>query len=514
MPPERLVPSWIVHSLARQVAAIHDEMAQWTAKRHEELRAHARQIDRVRLWTDALALQRDLDSLAVAGALQDDDAAGFLEAAFQLQTLVSGAREVWEFYRDRFELIYSPLTHYEAWIEGAEWVAADIYRTAILNASRTGLEIDLERWEAPLLQLSTESATLISTPVTRARGTRIARGSQSYPTPIIVLPADLMASAWGFLAIHHEVGHDIDADLAAAIEAADPAIGHLSAVTKDLILRENGAPFLQMLVDRGIPPARAGMWTVWVPELFADFFALLSAGPAFAAYMMDALSLPRGAVFRQQYAPPYTYPSPYLRCHILIRFVETLENGAYAQLAADYRERWDGIYARGHDPDQPMEAYLAQTGIVPEHVDGYLAEDFSDIDAFIAALVDTPFYVSDSGRAVALRDLGAYSAREHRWLERIVAQQLMPASSPGVTGRLAPRLAPAAARFAFEGVIASAASDMSPAALADALERLNTLTLRAIETNRPGDVLVEEGEERAAERLQLRANRFRQQTAG
>ena len=71
---------------------------------------------------------------------------------------------------------------------------------------------------------------------------------------MIEVPWDHIVNLWEFLSIHHEVGHDIEADL-----LLRPALR--AAVEK-------------ALADAGLNEERIALWLDWQPEVFADLVAI------------------------------------------------------------------------------------------------------------------------------------------------------------------------------------------------------------------------------------------------
>jgi hypothetical protein len=453
------------------------EIGTWTADR-EELQHHSGQIAEVQAWAEAL-LPDVADQLGEATARPE-----FFADALELQVAISGVREVIEYYRDRFELYYSPLETYRGWIAGAEWVAADCYQSAMRRAQRLGIRVAVPRMTSPLMQPSTSQEKPrqpreldVTVPYTLPR--RFA------PIPIIVLPAPLMANAWGFLAIHHEVGHDVLADL------GWPE-GSLKAQGYGVVQRA--------LLAKGVEQDRARRWAEWLPELTADFFAVLSAGPAFVGYLMEVLALPHDLATRLPQIS--NYPSPYLRVHILARFVETLEEGGFlerprrgegscCELAARYRALWEALY----NPDGALDKLYGP----------YL----NDIDAYLDLAVDEPFLQVEGGQKEPLRALGTYDRRAHRDVTLVARDLVGDGVTPGNGGvhqKIAPRLLPPAAQLALEALTAT---DPSPAQLGEFLEAMHATVLEAIEENRPSATLKAFGAEEQA-RAQNLAQRFRE----
>ncbi|MBN1920268.1 MAG: hypothetical protein JW892_03415 [Anaerolineae bacterium] len=466
----------IIHNLDRQLGALRYEMRTWQEQAQEHLKDHARQIEDVRLWTEAL-LPESLAELRSLGG-----APAFFEKSYELQALISGVLEVWEYYRDRFELNFGPLTRYQTWISGAEWIAADCYQTAMEHARQLDLKISTPRSNSPLLQLESQSglpqsvANLrITSPVTLPR--------QFAPVPIIVLPANLMANSWGFLALHHEVGHDVMADLG----------------WHDGALAEYGMVVLKPRLDaQGVPPERALHWCGWLSELYADFFALWLAGPAFVGYMLETLALPKAEV-QGRSGRPSRYPAPFLRIHILLKILEShkLKGSGSSRTSsksrADFQKRVQGYWETWktlYDADNALSTAFA----------GFLG----DLETVLPLLVDTPMFTAAFGEKVPFRDLCLYSLPEHDVVTRVASgwarEPAQVAQAP-----IAPRLIASATRFAFEELFAAGTA---PADLPARLETLQGVVLEAVQKNKPSPTLKVFDVE-AGPRFQALAERFR-----
>ncbi|OQA23201.1 MAG: hypothetical protein BWY63_00386 [Chloroflexi bacterium ADurb.Bin360] len=473
---QRLVER-IIHNLDRQLGALRYEMRIWQEHAQDHLKDHAHQLEEVRLWTEAL-LPESLDELrSLHGA------PAFFEKSYELQALISGVLEVWEYYRDRFELNFGPLTRYQAWISGAEWVAADCYQTAMEHARQLDLEISTPRSTSPLLQLESQGglpqsvANLrMTSPVTLPR--------QFAPVPIIVLPANLMANSWGFLALHHEVGHDVMADLG----------------WSDAALAEYGMVVLKpRLAAAGVPPERALHWCGWLSELYADFFALWLVGPAFAGYMLETLALPKVEVQRRSERPS-RYPAPFLRIHILLKVLESHKlkgsgssrtssksRADYQKRVQGYLETWKALY----DADDALSAAFA----------GFL----EDLQTALPLLLDTPMLKAPFGEKIPFRDLCLYGLSEHDVVTR-AAGDWAREPAQGTAVQIAPRLIAGAARFAFEELFTAGAADADPSVR---LETLQNTVLEAIQKNKPS-LTLKAFDAELGTRSQALAARFRE----
>ncbi|MBN2549266.1 MAG: hypothetical protein JXB15_08920, partial [Anaerolineales bacterium] len=166
--------------------------------------------------------------------------------------------------------------------------------------------------------------------------------------PVIEMPWDHIENAWEFLALHHEVGHDLEADL---------------KLRARLVLNLQGA-----LLAKNVPLERVQTWLAWQAEVFADLTALQLGGPAFVETLMHLLMLPKDMV--TVFNPEDPHPTHYVRILMNAAYIPTLiaGNAALAAYGAQMAERWQSLYG------------------LHKHFDTYI----SDFPVVFQALMDTP----------------------------------------------------------------------------------------------------------------------------
>jgi hypothetical protein len=137
------------------------------------------------------------------------------------------------------------------------------------------------------------------------------------------MPWDHLGSAWEYLALHHEVGHDIEADLKLRNVLQQSLQTTLSAA--------------------GVPANRIAVWIKWEGEAFADFCGLQLAGPAFTDALMRLIMLPAKSVKIFDEDDPH--PTHYPRILMNAAYIRTLGNTpALNDHATQIEALWKAIY--------------------------------------------------------------------------------------------------------------------------------------------------------------------------
>lgn len=304
--------------LGRHVENIPLELAAWqtAAKTVLDMNAHFNQLEAIGTLVNVYVTRQ---KIAVKGLSVDGDPLLFQQASFALLQDIVRAQRAWDFFRDKLDLRHSPAHKDALWV--ADTVAFDCHRTTLNTAVAQGILNAAELREPPLVYCTADTS-----PATWVRGSRpndgrdYDLGEATVPIPVIELPWDHLGSAWEYLSLHHEVGHDIEADLG---------------------LRDTLQTTLkQQLTAGGVPAQRVEMWLAWQGEVFADLCALRLGGPAFVDGLMQLLLLP--TAFVKKYQPDDPHPTPFVRMLMNIAYARTLgtsaEISAHADsLAADWR---------------------------------------------------------------------------------------------------------------------------------------------------------------------------------
>jgi hypothetical protein len=264
--------------------------------------------------TQLMALEELVGALSArhrkaVAALPCEAGPALSDACLALVDDLVGAQEVWQIFR--LALAQRRDEHLKPLVDAADLVAADCYNACMSRA---------EAWQAldhgirapPLVILEATA-----TPSTAARGAPVATVRASLrryrdlrlPVPLVLLPADDAACLWRYSGIHHEVGHDIDQDLA------------LSAELRQLLLG-----------DGSLPQDRRDQWWRWVPEVLADAIGVVLGGAGYQRFLGGWLvALAPGRRFAEL-EPTARHPHPLLRLRMLATMGRAM--GAPSSMAA------------------------------------------------------------------------------------------------------------------------------------------------------------------------------------
>lgn len=218
---------------------------------------------------------------------------------------------VWEFYLQAFTQRRSPVG---PWLLAADRVALDCYETVWTHvASSRSVPTP-----GPFALMQTSS-----TPYTFRRGVRLQRtaGLQN-PFPIVSVPYRRLAGPWTLGSIHHEVAHNLQADL-----------GLWGEVPRRIHKK---------LIDEGVPRAVAQTWARWHKEAWADLAGTLLGGPAVVESLIDVVAKPLTAAVR--ISATGVHPPPYIRILLSARLLDQIGLPASAEVI---RRRWTALYPSG-----------------------------------------------------------------------------------------------------------------------------------------------------------------------
>ena len=307
--------------LERRVSSLPDEVDAWITYTQTEIEKNAyfSQLRAIELLTAEFsrrqsALLKQLDSA--------DDPTAFHRISYQLFDSLAKSQETWTFFREKLNLRHSPKHRAELLV--ADTIAWDCYRPVLDRAVQFGILNSSELREPPLVYCSSDYSP--ATWVRRSRphdGRNYQLGDALLPIPVIEIPWDTLGSSWEFLALHHEVAHDLEADL---------------SLRPDLL-----SSLIDTLKKNGVPHTRIKIWTQWAGEVVADLCALQLAGPAFTDVLMHLLLLPERLV--NGFDPQDPHPTPYLRILLNSAYIRTLgKSPALDQHAAAIEAHWKDIY--------------------------------------------------------------------------------------------------------------------------------------------------------------------------
>jgi len=424
--------------LKRRVDMLPAEVQTWRARSANtlDMNAHFSQIEALAVLMKAYeGTQRALlEQLDTAEKAED-----FHTIALSLVGEIIRSQRVWDFFRDKLELRFSPTFKDVLWT--ADTIAWDCYRPVMDRAVQAQIVPEAEVREPPLSYLTAEFS-----PATWLRGSRpfdgrnYQLGTSRLPIPVIELPWDHAGNLWELVSLQHEVAHDIEGDL-----------------------KLRGALLLNLQVilgNAGVPQQRINVWQSWVGETFADLVAIQQGGPSFSMGLAHILLLPASMV--TTYNPEDPHPTHYVRVLMNAAYARTLvpgdspaEKAAVARVeedAASIEDAWKSLYGEA----------------------GALAPFTGDFPLVFRALMDTPVSVL---KEATVRTLVPFTAADDLRI-RAASDYLRTGQNAPGQQTIAPRHCVSAARLA-----AAKAADAPN--LAIALGDINTRLTQLVRDSAP-----------------------------
>jgi hypothetical protein len=428
--------------LRRRVMALPEEVKRWERRTEGEgdldMSLHFSQLQALHVMMSAYFEQQRTLVTSLSASSQFDV---FAANALSLVTSIINSQRVWNFFRSKLDLRFSP--EFKDVLRTADIIAADCYRPVMDEAVARSIVKQSKVREPPLTYLVAEFSA--ATWVRKSRpndGRKHDLGEAELPIPVIEVPWDHVRNVWEFLSLHHEVGHDIEADLG----LRDPL-----QITLRNALAEN----------RNIPADRIQQWAAWQAEALADFIGLQLAGPAYTEMLANLLILPPTMVMTIDRSDPH--PNHYIRILLNVAYIRSMADGdgdanfskrlrSHAQSIEDF---WIGLY--GQDPQ--LQSY---------------ADNFTIV---IQALMDSKHAQL---KGASLRELIPYTMGDDQKIRAIANFLVTGKDSPGSDIR--PRHAVSGARIAATEVLRSGL----PALTLDSIDRQ---TAELVNKNRPRGLL-------------------------
>jgi hypothetical protein len=336
-----------------KLAGLDAEFEQWLADAEagKRLRKHRTQLCRLTEQLRGLAARTAAELAAVA-----PDGDDVLRDCRRLQLRILEVHRLWDFFRTKLNLRY--VEWFNPFLETVDEFAWACYKPLARGGGR----------EAPLVYLNGEFS-----PFTHLRDevfavedvdgaldtTDFLQIVNRLPIPLIGLPWYQVAHLPDALAIAHEVGH---------------------AAERDFTLTGTTEAHLQS-VGAQLPRARRQAWFTWLPEVFADLYGVLSAGPAFVSALADLLAVSPQRVAEETApdAPVRTHPPASLRVLVTTKALRC--RGFHAEADA-MSAAWDELYEIdlpfADDVDLVVETLL--TGTYPQ-LDGKTLPDVLSFSA-------------------------------------------------------------------------------------------------------------------------------------
>jgi hypothetical protein len=248
---------------------------------------------------------------------------------------VRAVERVWDFY---FELFGQRQSRYADWLLSCDRIAQDCYQVAYRGIA-TNRSIPTP---PPFSYMRTGFS-----PATFRRFIPLRRlGRQLNPFPLIQLPYHRLVNPWTLGAVLHEVSHNLQNDLGLA--------------------RTIPRSIARNLLEAGLPPSVAAVWTRWNREIYADLSGLLLGGPAIVASLMDVVG--RAPDTTKTYMSTGPHPTPYLR--VLIS-TECLSRMGHPENAREFRQAWMHCYPNpraGSIPRVLLDTFPAACRIVVDTI--------------------------------------------------------------------------------------------------------------------------------------------------
>lgn len=319
-----------VVELREKVAGITAEFALWLAESGDTrpLRKHHSQIVRL---TDQLgglagAVSAEIDAVPLDG----DD---ILDVGRDLQMRMLEVHRVWDFYRSKLNLRY--VEWFRPYLGALDEFASACYECAAQHDQRPNVPASALK-AAPLVFLSGEFSPFLharQTPfdveeVDDAPDTvAFLQLVNALPVPVIGLPWYQLTHLPDAVLIAHEIGHDVERSF------------QLTSTTRDQLRG----------VQAQLPDGRRDGWFAWLPEIFADLYGVLAAGPAYVSALIDLLATDPTEVAAEPAAAPWL-PHPPAALRVAIT-TAALHRVGFRTEAASLRASWAQAY-----PSSPADA--------------------------------------------------------------------------------------------------------------------------------------------------------------
>ncbi len=296
----------------------------------------------------------------------------------QIQIVEEGiakAQYIWNYFRTKLDQRFVPQV--AQMLLAADLISYDCYTSVRNKANSLGIEHKLGLRDYPLSYLLVNSSPVArrrTSPMTWSRAQKIAAlDYDMLPLPIIGIPWDQIGNAWELLSLHHEVSHNLDADL--------------NKPSKEL-----GSKIVRRLLEKGSSQARTSNWESWIGEIIADLLGILLAGPPFVSFLASFMTLPKSVVCSFNANDPH--PTPYLRILLNSEFVRAISaNGTMSQYIDVLLHKWKKVYS---EPSQELVAYTKDFDIV--------------IDTLLSANLEA--LVNKEGKTHTLHDLFIFNEED------------------------------------------------------------------------------------------------------
>ncbi|HEX5994942.1 MAG TPA: hypothetical protein VFY84_07345 [Jiangellales bacterium] len=249
-----------------------------------------------------------------------------LRESRRLQLELLEVHRLWDYFRAK--LVLRRVEFFRPYLAAVDEFAWDCFRPALERDARHR-QSSPEQKESPLVYLSGDFSPFIHLrhqpfavqQVPDALDTlEFLKLTYALPVPVIGMPWYQVGHLPDAIVIAHEVGHSVERDL----ELTSTTEGHLQTVAAHL------------------HDTRRSGWFAWLPEVFADLYATLAAGPAFASGLADLLATDPMWLAGERPGPPWAdHPPASLRIALVSRALT--RTGFEAEAVQGWRE-WITTY--------------------------------------------------------------------------------------------------------------------------------------------------------------------------
>lgn len=364
---------------------------------------------------DMLKVLQERQTQAFDNFTPNLSAATFADRNADLLLEMVGAEELWRVFRVILGELEDP--GLGPAVKAAVRVAGDCYAHCIRQARKWNAISSDKLREQPLVFLDAidSPATANRNQTVQALGASIRRWRNlKLPLPIAILPLDYAPCLWTFCSLHHEVGHNIDQDLAIV-------------------------PEIRSLLPDLLPADQEPHWRRWSGEILADAFGVVLGGAGFGVSLCT-LSLLLGAATRYFSLDPNALHPPFpLRSLLAIEMLSQTGVAAHTQWAEMLHVIWSEM-------EKPpwIEAYAAKVADVAK------------------LFLHTPLICLADHK---LLDINPNLASDHQRTEELakflLSGKKSPRPVPSEDAGMHPRLVPCAAQLAVRNSIEPTAELLS-----------------------------------------------------
>lgn len=329
-----------LNEVRAKIQSLDDELDYWkklTEQENRGLRRHHSQVLRISTVLDGLTepVRRTVKSVRPTAVILDD--------VESWENEILAAHSIWEVFRSKLVLREDEL--FRSVLSACDDLLWSCYGPAMNKFAPDSKGPPLVYFTAtwsPFAKLRDSSFHNEVRGGAYLTDDRFVEVLSRLPVPLVSLPWYQTFHLPGALILIHECAHIVESDfgLTADLETA--------------------------LASAGLQ--HTAIWTGWASEVFADIYGCLMMGPAFAAAMMDLLTISTRSI-QTEVRKSGKYPTRALRVELML---ETLAQQQHRDDAQRMRMEWEDAYG----PMQTMVDFLPD---VPKVVSALLAGPYKGI---------------------------------------------------------------------------------------------------------------------------------------